>query len=163
ATRIVAEFNCVGGNGPELDLKLVILKLRGVETDILLPLTEVIRPVIECCDLTHCLLLASGPPASSSWYTVSQPPGCRIGWSPHATSLQTSRRVFLYTRSGLQRHRRWRTPEPAVRARTQDLPTGCLGAPSGSLACSTKRPCLACLVQRTAGRNRPIDRRIPHH
>src|SRR5262245_29858725 len=54
ATCIVAEFNRVGGNSPKLDLKLVILKLPGIETDILLPLTEVISPVIKCCDPSHC-------------------------------------------------------------------------------------------------------------
>src|SRR5205823_8518989 len=49
---IVAKFDHVRGDRSEFHLELVIVKFRGVETDLLLPLPEVISPVIKCSNLS---------------------------------------------------------------------------------------------------------------
>src|SRR5262249_33975712 len=50
---IVAELDDIARDSSELHLKFVVVEFRGVEPDIALPLAEIIRPVVECCDLTH--------------------------------------------------------------------------------------------------------------
>src|SRR5207244_1266204 len=50
---IVAELDHVGRHGAELHLEFVVAEFRGVETDVLLPLPEVIGPVVKRCYLAH--------------------------------------------------------------------------------------------------------------
>ena len=53
---IVAELDHVGRHGAKLHLEFVVAEFRGVETDVLLPLPEVIGPVIKCSNLRHNVL-----------------------------------------------------------------------------------------------------------
>ena len=61
AAGIIAELDHVGWNGSELHLELVVLELRRIETDVFLPLAEIIRPVVECRYLRHNYFFSVGP------------------------------------------------------------------------------------------------------
>ena len=53
AAGVVAEFDVVAIDRAELHLEVVVAELRGIETDILLPLAEIVRPVVKCVDSRH--------------------------------------------------------------------------------------------------------------
>src|SRR5262245_50217385 len=52
-TGIIAELHRLGRNGAELYFKFVIIEFRRLQADILLPLTEIVGPVVESCNLPH--------------------------------------------------------------------------------------------------------------
>src|SRR5205823_12242964 len=53
AARVIPEFDNIGRHRAKLHFKLVVVKSRRVETDIFLPLVEIVGPVIERCYLHH--------------------------------------------------------------------------------------------------------------
>src|SRR5262249_54537270 len=50
---VAAELDIGAIDVSKLNLEVVVAELRSIETDILLPLPEIIRPVVECADLCH--------------------------------------------------------------------------------------------------------------
>src|SRR5438045_1856077 len=66
---VVAEFDIVPVDGSKLHLEVVVTELRRIQTDIFLPLPEIVCPVVECADSRQGFVSPSSlPPLSGPAY-----------------------------------------------------------------------------------------------